>query len=157
MSRSWISTTPVSTWRALRRRFASTNRNVSGGLTNNVIISSTSIMRHSGFCANWSKPQPRKMKPDQKKDLQDCITYFGNHLHQDALTPTMFENANTDRIGVMKAACKTLVKQRLCSSGMRWTPEGAANIQPARSRSRKPSGTVLAKINQYGVLKYYTL
>jgi hypothetical protein len=22
-----------------------------------------------------------KMKPDQKKDLQDCITYFGNHLH----------------------------------------------------------------------------
>src|SRR6516162_7435599 len=23
-----------------------------------------------------------KMKPDQKKDLQDCITYFGNHLHQ---------------------------------------------------------------------------
>jgi Stage II sporulation protein E (SpoIIE) len=30
----------------------------SRGLTNNVIISSTSIMRHSGFCANWSKPQP---------------------------------------------------------------------------------------------------
>src|ERR1700687_2638876 len=41
MSRSWISTTPVSTWRALRRRFASANRNVNSGLTNNVIISST--------------------------------------------------------------------------------------------------------------------
>jgi hypothetical protein len=22
------------------------------------------------------------MKPDQRRDLQDCITYFSNHLHQ---------------------------------------------------------------------------
>jgi hypothetical protein len=30
--------------------------------------------------------------------------------------------------GVIEAACKVIVKQRMCNSGMRWTEEGARNI-----------------------------
>ena len=30
--------------------------------------------------------------------------------------------------GVIEAACKVIIKQRMCSSGMRWTDNGAKNI-----------------------------
>ncbi|WP_157794271.1 hypothetical protein [Endozoicomonas ascidiicola] len=35
--------------------------------------------------------------------------------------------------GVTEAACKTLVKQRLCSSGMRWKATGAEVLLNTRS------------------------
>jgi len=35
--------------------------------------------------------------------------------------------------GVTEAACKTLVKQRLCCSGMRWKPQGAKVILSLRA------------------------
>jgi hypothetical protein len=34
--------------------------------------------------------------------------------------------------GVTEAACKVLVKQRLCGSGMRWTESGAAAVLAVR-------------------------
>ena len=30
--------------------------------------------------------------------------------------------------GVVEAACKVIIKQRMCNSGMRWTEEGAKNV-----------------------------
>ena len=50
-----------------------------------------------------------KMKPDQKKDLQECITYFGNHLHQMRYARYV-EKGIPIGSGVTEAACKTLVK-----------------------------------------------
>ena len=35
--------------------------------------------------------------------------------------------------GVTEAACKTLIKQRLCRSGMRWNDKGAAIVLSLRS------------------------
>ena len=35
--------------------------------------------------------------------------------------------------GVTEAACKTLVKQRLCSSGMKWKDRGARVVLSLRS------------------------
>jgi hypothetical protein len=35
--------------------------------------------------------------------------------------------------GVTEAACKTLVKQRLCNSGMRWKEEGAQKVLALRT------------------------
>ena len=92
------------------------------------------------------------MKPDQKKDLQDCITYFGNHLHQMRYAHYV-ENAIPIGSGVTEAACKTLVKQRLCSSGMRWTPEGAQIILSLRALALTETRweQFWQKINQYGV------
>ena len=97
-----------------------------------------------------------KMKPDQKKDLQDCITYFGNHLHQMRYARYV-ENTIPIGSGVTEAACKTLVK-RLCSSGMRWTPEGAQIILSLRALALtetrwKRWEQFWQKINQYGVPK----
>ena len=85
------------------------------------------------------------LTPEQSKDLKACITYFGNHLHQ--MRYAQFRDKGMPiGSGVTEAACKTLVKQRLCCSGMRWTPPGPNHPQPARPRPhRKPLGPVLAK------------
>jgi len=93
-----------------------------------------------------------KMKPDQKKDLQDCITYFSNHLHQMRYARYV-ENAIPIGSGVTEAACKTLVKQRLCCSGMRWIPEGAQIILSLRALALTETRweQFWQKINQYGV------
>jgi hypothetical protein len=61
------------------------------------------------------------MKPDQRNDLQDCITYFRNHLHQMRYAQCI-ENGIPIGSGVTEAACKTLVKQRLCSPAGTDTP-----------------------------------
>jgi hypothetical protein len=92
------------------------------------------------------------MKADQKKDLQTCITYFGNHLHQMRYARYV-ENAIPIGSGVTEAACKTLVKQRLCCSGMRWTPEGAHIVLSLRALAltQSRSEQFWQKINQYGV------
>lgn len=93
-----------------------------------------------------------KMKPDHRTDLQACITYFGNHLHQMRYA-RYGENGIPIGSGVTEAACKTLVKQRLCCSGMRWTPEGAQIVLSLRALTLTPSrwDQFWQKINQYGV------
>jgi len=93
-----------------------------------------------------------KMKPEQRADLQACITYFGNHLHQMRYARYL-ENAMPIGSGVTEAACKTLVKQRLCCSGMRWTPEGAQLVLSLRALVLTQSRweQFWQKINQYGV------
>ena len=68
-----------------------------------------------------------KMTRQAKKNLQACITYFGNHLSQMRYARCV-ENGIPIGSGVTEAACKTLVKQRLCCSGMRWKLEGAQII-----------------------------
>jgi len=51
------------------------------------------------------------------KKLQASITYFRNHLSQ--MEYTQFRQKNYPiGSGVTEAACKTLIKQRLCCSGM---------------------------------------
>jgi hypothetical protein len=94
----------------------------------------------------------RKMTPEQSKDLQECITYFGNHLHQMRYAHYRDKGMPIGS-GVTEAACKTLVKQRLCCSGMRWTPEGAQIILSLRALVLTESRwyQFWQKINQYGV------
>jgi len=54
--------------------------------------------------------------------------------------------------GVTEAACKTLVKQRLCSSGMRWKDKGAKTILSLRAlvQSKGRWQQLWDKIQQYG-------
>ena len=40
--------------------------------------------------------------------------------------------------GITEAACKTLVKQRLCRSGMRWKEKGAAVVLSLRALMLTP-------------------
>ena len=94
----------------------------------------------------------RKMTAEQRQDLQACITYFGNHLSQMRYARCV-ENGIPIGSGVTEAACKTLVKQRLCRSGMRWTPEGAQIILSLRALVLTESRweQFWQKISQYGV------
>jgi hypothetical protein len=93
-----------------------------------------------------------KMTVQQRKDLQECITYFGNHLHQMRYA-RYIEKGMPIGSGVTEAACKTLVKQRLCCSGMRWTPEGAQIILSLRALALTETRweQFWQKIDRYGV------
>jgi hypothetical protein len=55
--------------------------------------------------------------------------------------------------GVTEAACKRLVKQRLCCSGMKWKEKGAAIILSLRSLviTWGRWDQFWEKINQYGL------
>ena len=58
--------------------------------------------------------------------------------------------------GVTEAACKTLVKQRLCGSGMRWKDTGIKVVLSLRALVQTPSrrGQFWEKIERYGVGSY---
>ena len=75
-----------------------------------------------------------KLSKPVKDDLESTITYFNNNiakgrmgyaLHMDKQLPI--------GSGVTEAACKTLVKQRLCGSGMRWKMKGAKVVLSLRA------------------------
>ena len=93
-----------------------------------------------------------KMTNEQRTQLQQCITYFTNHLHQMHYARYL-EKGMPIGSGVTEAACKTLVKQRLCCSGMRWTSAGAQIILSLRALALTPArwDQFWQKINQYGV------
>ncbi len=90
-----------------------------------------------------------------QEELVQALTYFNNHQHQ------MNYAAHTAArlpigSGVTEAACKTLVKQRLCCSGMRWKNQGAGVILSLRSLVQSGSRwqQFWEKINQYGAQCY---
>lgn len=63
------------------------------------------------------------------------------------------ENSFPIGSGVTEAACKVIVKQRICSSGMKWKIEGAQAV--LKLRTLYYSNTQLEqfwnKLNQYGI------
>jgi hypothetical protein len=75
---------------------------------------------------------PAHLRGSRREALASAVSYFENHLpkmdyarHRRAHRPI--------GSGVTEAACKTLVKQRLCGSGMKWKQTGAATVLALRS------------------------
>ena len=67
-----------------------------------------------------------------QEDLNAALTYFVNH--RDMMDyATQIKQQLPIGSGVTEAACKTLVKQRLCGSGMRWKNKGAKVILSLRA------------------------
>ena len=66
------------------------------------------------------------------KALDKAISYFGNHLERMDywLYKTMGLPIGS---GVTEAACKSVVKERLCGSGMKWSKTGAAEVLSLRT------------------------
>lgn len=85
------------------------------------------------------------------KDLEQTITYFRNHKHQMHYARYHAQGLPIGS-GVTEAACKTLVKQRLCCSGMKWVERGARIILSLRALVLTTDRwqQFWAKINQYG-------
>ena len=74
----------------------------------------------------------RKLSKVAKESLERAITYFTNHKHQ----MDYAEHAANDYpigSGVTEAACKVIVKERLCQSGMKWKINGAQNTLNIRA------------------------
>jgi hypothetical protein len=73
----------------------------------------------------------KKMKEAKKEIIQSAITYFSNHLHQ--MDYYRYRQNNwTIGSGVIEAACKVIIKQRMCNSGMKWTDNGAKTVLALR-------------------------
>jgi hypothetical protein len=94
----------------------------------------------------------RKWPAERRQLLARSMGYFKNHQHQ-------MQYARDQKAGmpigsgVTEAACKTLVKQRLCRSGMRWKPKGAQIILSLRALVLTATrwAQFWRKIDQYGV------
>jgi len=69
----------------------------------------------------------KKISRAKKENIDQSITYFTNHLEQMNYSSYLSQNIPIGS-GVIEAACKVIIKQRMCNSGMRWTEDGAKNI-----------------------------
>lgn len=87
----------------------------------------------------------------QREQLQSAITYFYYH-HPQMDYAGALENHWPIGSGVTEAACKTLIKQRLCRSGMRWKQKGAAVVLSLRALMLTPDRwrQFWDKLDQFG-------
>ncbi|NEV64918.1 ISKra4 family transposase [Thiorhodococcus minor] len=78
-------------------------------------------------------------------------TYLNNHRHQMSYPGFLAEGLPIGS-GVTEAACKTLVKQRLCASGMRWKTTGAKIVLSLRALTQTAGrwAQFWEKIDQFG-------
>ncbi len=86
-------------------------------------------------------------------DLEAAITYFTNQSRAGRMDyPPLVEAKVPIGSGVTEAACKVLVKQRLCGSGMRWKEPGAAAVLSVRclTYTAERWSQFWARIDQYG-------
>lgn len=94
-----------------------------------------------------------KQEEDREKIIEDAITYFKNNTSKGRMEYSKRIELNQPiGSGVTEAACKTVVKQRLCQSGMSWKDKGASHILILRALACS-SGRweqFWQKINQYG-------
>jgi len=73
-----------------------------------------------------------KLSKKAKESLERAITYFTNHHHQ--MDYPNYQNHNYPiGSGVTEAACKVIVKERCCQSGMKWRILGAQKTLTIRA------------------------
>ena len=78
--------------------------------------------------------QFQQQQPVQRKKIQQAITYFENH-HAQMNYAQALDNKHPIGSGITEAACKVIVKQRMCNSGMRWVEQGAKVVLALRCMS----------------------
>lgn len=95
--------------------------------------------------------QKNSLTKTVREDLQAALTYFNNHRQMMGYAAHTEKNLPIGS-GVTEAACKTLVKQRLCGSGMRWKDKGAKVILSLRAlvQTKGRWQQFWDKIDQYG-------
>jgi hypothetical protein len=76
----------------------------------------------------------KRLGKEKEESLEKAITYFENQKKRMNYASNI-ENNLPIGSGVTEAACKVLVKQRLCGSGMRWKEKGAAAVLALRALS----------------------
>ena len=86
-------------------------------------------------------------------EVKEAMTYFTNQGREGRMDyAPLVEAAIPIGSGVTEAACKVLVKQRLCGSGMKWKEPGAAAVLSLRclTYTSERWSQFWEKIDQYG-------
>ena len=93
----------------------------------------------------------KKLPKGVRENLSTAQTYFTNNRHRMNYAEQLDQNLPIGS-GVTEAACKTLVKQRLCCSGMRWKSQGAKVILSLRALIQTDGRwkQFWSKIDQFG-------
>jgi hypothetical protein len=124
--------------------------------------------------AAWQHTQCRRLKQDRRvidelvadaatlsrraslsqtlrEQAYSAWTYLNNHRYQMDY-PSFLAEGLPIGSGVTEAACKSLVKQRLCASGMRWKHQGAKIVLSLRALTHTVGrwNQFWQKIDQYG-------
>jgi hypothetical protein len=115
-------------------------------------------LKHEPDGAEWVLKQLRRLareRPWAKDDeaVQRAITYFANQSGTGRMDYAGRVAANEPiGSGVTEAACKVIVKQRLCGSGMKWTEGGAAVVLSLRALSYTPErwNQFWSKVDRWG-------
>jgi hypothetical protein len=115
-------------------------------------------LKHEPDGAEWVLKRLRTLARERPwakadEDVQRAITYFANQWGAGRMDYASRVAANEPiGSGVTEAACKVIVKQRLCGSGMKWTEGGSAVVLSLRTLSYTPErwGQFWAKINRWG-------
>ena len=114
-------------------------------------------LKHDHSAATQLFGQMLELSQSQQhpKAIQDnlaaAVTYFHNHLHQ--MNYAVYGDWHYPiGSGGTVAACKTVIKQRLCCSGMRWKETGAAVVLSLRTLVLTPTrwSQFWNKLDQYG-------
>ena len=94
----------------------------------------------------------KKLSTEKKEKLEKVITYLKNNLHKMNYSDYVDKNFPIGS-GVTEAACKTLIKQRFCCSGMRWKNAGMKVVLNLRSLIQTEGrwDQFWKKIDQYGI------
>jgi hypothetical protein len=89
---------------------------------------------------------------ERRGALESTITYFTNNKNKMKYAQNLKKNLPIGS-GVTEAACKVIVKQRLCGSAMKWKEKGAAAVLSLRSMNYSDGRwqQFWQKINQFGM------
>lgn len=83
------------------------------------------------ICEEMSDFLDDEISEVKKEKIQSAVTYFNNNSHRMDYAGNIEKNIPIGS-GVTEAACKVIVKQRLCCSGMKWKDEGASVVLTLR-------------------------
>jgi hypothetical protein len=115
-------------------------------------------LKHDPGGAEWVLKQLRGLARERPwakdhEDVQRAITYIANQSGAGRMGYASLVAANEPiGSGVTEAACKVIVKQRLCGSGMKWTEGGAAVVLSLRTLSYTPErwDQFWSKVDRWG-------
>ena len=103
------------------------------------------IEEMKGFIEN------NKPKGEELEKIKKAITYFENQNGRMKYSDYV-KNGYPIGSGVTEAACKTVIKQRFCKSGMRWKKKGSAAILSLRCLDLSGRwGQFWKKVSLFGV------
>ena len=115
-------------------------------------------LKHEPGGAEWVLKRLRALARERPwakgdEDVQRAISYFANQSGAGRMDyPSRVAAHEPIGSGVTEAACKVIVKQRLCGAGMKWTEDGAAVVLSLRALSYTPErwSQFWSKVDRWG-------